>query len=49
MSGITATRYHLPATLYAPLRVVLYERDGGGSTSEYDKISFFSCSSAMNV
>jgi len=35
------TRHHLPAALYAPLRVVLYERDEGGSTFEYDKPSSF--------
>ncbi len=33
------TRHKLPAALYAPLRVVLYENSNGGSTFEYDKPS----------
>jgi len=33
------TRHQLPAALYAPLRVVLYENADGGSTFEYDKPS----------
>ncbi len=33
------TRYQLPAALYAPLRVVLYENATGGATFEYDKPS----------
>jgi uncharacterized protein (DUF302 family) len=33
------TRHKLPAALYAPLRVVLYENSTGGSTFEYDKPS----------
>jgi uncharacterized protein (DUF302 family) len=32
----TLTRYNLGAGLYAPLRVILYEKDGGGSCAEYD-------------
>lgn len=32
----TLTRYNLAAGLYAPLRVMLYETDGGGSRVEYD-------------
>jgi hypothetical protein len=30
------TRYQLAAGLYAPLRVVIYETDGGGTRVEYD-------------
>ena len=33
------TRYCLAAALYAPLRVVLFENDDGGSVFEYDKPS----------
>ncbi len=33
------TRHKLPAALYAPLRVVLYENETGGATFEYDKPS----------
>jgi uncharacterized protein (DUF302 family) len=33
------TRHKLPAALYAPLRIVLYENDAGGATFEYDKPS----------
>jgi uncharacterized protein (DUF302 family) len=33
------TRHQLPAALYAPLRVVLYENADGGATFEYDKPS----------
>jgi uncharacterized protein (DUF302 family) len=33
------TRHKLPAGLYAPLRVYLYEDDKGGSVFEYDKPS----------
>ena len=33
------TRHRLPAGLYAPLRVFLYENEKGGSTFEYDKPS----------
>ena len=33
------TRHRLPAGLYAPLRVILYEGDKGGSVFEYDKPS----------
>jgi uncharacterized protein (DUF302 family) len=35
------TRYKLPAALYAPLRVVLYEDEGGKGVFEYDKPSSF--------
>jgi hypothetical protein len=30
------TRYQLAAGLYAPLRVIIYEKDDGGSRIEYD-------------
>jgi len=33
------TRHRLPAGLYAPLRVFLYENEKGGSTFEYDQPS----------
>ena len=33
------TRHQLPAALYAPLRVVLYENAAGGATFEYDRPS----------
>jgi hypothetical protein len=39
---LTATRmtqHQLPAALYAPLRVVLYENEAGGATFEYDRPS----------
>jgi uncharacterized protein (DUF302 family) len=32
----TLTRYNLGVGLYAPFRVILYEKDGGGSRVEYD-------------
>jgi uncharacterized protein (DUF302 family) len=35
------TRYQLPAALYAPLRVVLYEDEQGKGVFEYDKPSSF--------
>src|SRR5215472_5007347 len=35
------TRNKLPAALYAPLRVVLYEDEGGKGVFEYDKPSSF--------
>jgi hypothetical protein len=35
------TRYQLPAALYAPLRVVLYEDGNGRGVFEYDKPSSF--------
>ena len=35
------TRYQLPAALYAPLRVVLFEDDQGRGIFEYDKPSSF--------
>jgi uncharacterized protein (DUF302 family) len=39
---LTATRmtqHRLPASLYAPLRVVLYENEAGHATFEYDRPS----------
>jgi hypothetical protein len=35
------TRYQLPAALYAPLRVVLFEDEHGRGVFEYDKPSSF--------
>ena len=36
LTASTMTRWDLAAGLYAPLRVVLYEKDDGGSRFEYD-------------
>ena len=36
LTASTMTRYNLAAGLYAPLRVILYETDEGGSCFEYD-------------
>jgi hypothetical protein len=36
LTASTMTRYGLASALYAPLRVVLYENDDGGSRIEYD-------------
>ena len=36
LTASTMTRYQLSAALYAPLRVVVYEKDDGGSRIEYD-------------
>jgi hypothetical protein len=36
LTASTMTRYGLAAGLYAPLRVILYETDDGGSRFEYD-------------
>ena len=39
---LTATRmtqHHLPAALYAPLRVVLYQKEDGRAVFEYDRPS----------
>ncbi|MBV8638526.1 MAG: DUF302 domain-containing protein [Candidatus Eremiobacteraeota bacterium] len=36
LTASTMTRYNLGAALYAPLRVVLYETNDGGSRFEYD-------------
>jgi len=35
------TRYQLPAALYAPLRVVLFEDEQGRGIFEYDKPSSY--------
>jgi hypothetical protein len=34
-------RHRLPAALYAPLRVVLFEDEQGRAIFEYDKLSLF--------
>ncbi len=39
LTATQMTRHELPAALYAPLRVVLYENGAGGATFEYDKPS----------
>jgi uncharacterized protein (DUF302 family) len=39
LTATKMTRHKLPAALYAPLRVVLYENEAGGATFEYDKPS----------
>jgi hypothetical protein len=39
LTATRMTRHRLPAALYAPLRVVLYENAAGGATFEYDKPS----------
>ncbi len=39
LTATRMTRHQLPAALYAPLRVVLYENASGGATFEYDKPS----------
>lgn len=39
LTATRMTRHQLPAALYAPLRVVLYENPFGGATFEYDKPS----------
>jgi hypothetical protein len=36
LTASTMTRFGLAAGLYAPLRVILYENDDGGSCIEYD-------------
>ncbi|MGC2405495.1 MAG: DUF302 domain-containing protein [Candidatus Cybelea sp.] len=36
LTASTMTRYQLAAGLYAPLRVIIYEKDDGGSCIEYD-------------
>jgi len=36
LTASTMTRYGLAAALYAPLRVVIYEKGEGGSRIEYD-------------
>lgn len=39
LTAMHVTRCQLPAALYAPLRVVLYEGPAGGATFEYDRPS----------
>jgi len=39
LHAVQMTRVNLAAGLYAPLRVVLYESEAGGSVFEYDKPS----------
>ncbi|VFU10094.1 conserved protein of unknown function [Methylocella tundrae] len=39
LTATMMTQHELPAALYAPLRVVLYENAAGGATFEYDKPS----------
>ncbi|MGA3303559.1 MAG: DUF302 domain-containing protein [Methylovirgula sp.] len=39
LTATRMTRHQLPAALYAPLRVVMYENAAGGTRFEYDKPS----------
>ena len=39
LTATRMTRHEMPAALYAPLRVVLYENAAGGGTFEYDRPS----------
>lgn len=39
LTATRMTRHHLPAALYAPLRVVLYENEAGRAVFEYDRPS----------
>jgi hypothetical protein len=39
LTATRMTRHEMPAALYAPLRVVLYENPAGGATFEYDRPS----------
>ena len=39
LTATRMTRHQLPASLYAPLRVVLYENEAGRATFEYDRPS----------
>jgi uncharacterized protein (DUF302 family) len=41
LTATKMTRHHLPAALYAPLRVVLFEDEQGRGVFEYDKPSSF--------
>jgi hypothetical protein len=36
ITASSMTQYQLPAALYAPLRVLLYQNESGGSVFEYD-------------
>jgi len=39
LTATRMTRHQLPASLYAPLRVVLYENEDGHAIFEYDRPS----------
>ncbi len=39
LTATRMTRHQLPAALYAPLRVIMYENAAGGTRFEYDKPS----------
>jgi hypothetical protein len=39
ITAASMTQHRLPAALYAPLRLALYENEKGGATFEYDKPS----------
>jgi hypothetical protein len=39
LTAMRMTQHQLPASLYAPLRVVLYESEAGGASFEYDRPS----------
>jgi len=39
LTAARMTRHRLPASLYAPLRVVLYEYEAGHAVFEYDRPS----------
>jgi hypothetical protein len=39
LTATRMTRHHLPAALYAPLRVLLYESEAGRAVFEYDRPS----------
>jgi uncharacterized protein (DUF302 family) len=39
LTATRMTRHHLPAALYAPLRVLLYEDEAGHAVFEYDRPS----------
>lgn len=39
LTATRMTRHQLPAALYAPLRVLLYENEAGGAVFEYDRPS----------
>ena len=41
LTASTMTRHQLPAALYAPLRVILFEDEQGRGIFEYDKSSSF--------
>jgi Domain of unknown function DUF302 len=49
LTASKTTRHQLPAALYAPLRVVLFEDEQGRGVFEYDKPSSFLASTAMRA